>query len=130
MRALVASGLVAIVAMSTRSAVEAQDTLKTLKDEGQVVYSRECSSCHGADGTGEGAGPSLVGNTSLANKAHVITRILTGSTDKGMDPFAKVLNDRDVAAVATFVRNAWENAYGIVLESDVKDRRDEAGQPR
>jgi len=100
--------------------------LKELKDEGQVIYSRECASCHGADGTGDGAGPSLAGNTALANRTLVIKRILEGEVDKGMDPFGKVLNDREVAAVATFVRNAWENTHGVVLEADVKTVREQS----
>jgi mono/diheme cytochrome c family protein len=35
-----------------------------------------------------------------------------------MPPFAG-LTDRQVAAVATFVRNTGSNAYGVVLEADV-----------
>jgi mono/diheme cytochrome c family protein len=35
-----------------------------------------------------------------------------------MPPFGS-LTDRQVAAVATFVRNTGSNAYGVVLEADV-----------
>jgi len=101
------------------------EQLAALKDEGQVIYSRECASCHAGDGTGDGAGPSLAGNTNLSNKDHVIKRILGGTADGGMDPFGKVLTDRQVAAVATFVRNAWDNTNGVVLEADVKPIRAE-----
>ena len=129
--------LIVLVTMAARVLVPAQDRtpahqppaaadqLKALKEEGQVIYSRECASCHGADGTSDGAGPALAGNTALANRTHVITRILEGAIDKGMHPFAAVLNDHEVAAVSTFVRNAWDNANGVVLETDVKPVRDQ-----
>ena len=106
------------------------DQLAALKDEGQVIYSRECASCHAGDGTGDGAGPSLAGNTNLSNKDHVVRRILGGTGDGGMDPFGKVLTDRQVAAVATFVRNAWDNSNGVVLEADVKVIRAELAKPK
>jgi mono/diheme cytochrome c family protein len=95
------------------------DDLRTLKAEGEVVYSRECASCHGGDGSGDGAGPALAGDASLTNTDRVVKQILDGSPDKGMEPFGKTLTDRDVAAVATYIRNAWENAHGIVKETDV-----------
>jgi len=103
----------------------AAEQLAELKAEGQVIYSRECASCHGADGQGDGAGPPLNGDMTLANKEHVIQRILGGTSDGGMDPFAKVLTDRQIAAAGTFVRNGWENAYGVVLEADVRTMREQ-----
>ena len=90
-----------------------------------VVYARECAPCHGADGQGDGLGPPLIADGSLANKENLIKRILAGSPDKGMDPFAKVLTDRQAAAVATFVRNSFDNSHGVVLEADVKPVREE-----
>ena len=89
-----------------------------------VVYTRECASCHGADGQGDGAGPALSGDMALANKEQVIRQILHGGDKGTMDPFAAVLTDRQVAAVATFVRTSWDNAYSAVLETDVKPLRE------
>jgi mono/diheme cytochrome c family protein len=102
----------------------ASELLAALKAEGQIIYSRECASCHGADGQGDGAGPPLNGDMALANKELVIKRILEGEPKTGMDPFAKVLTDRQIAAAGTFVRTAWENAHGVVLEAEVKTIRD------
>jgi len=95
-----------------------------LKDQGQELYTRDCATCHGADGNGDGAGPALDGDTALANKDRVLERIIQGSAEKGMDPFGSALNDREIAAVATFVRNAWNNSYGVVIESEVKNKRE------
>lgn len=104
--------------------------LTTLEGEGQVIYARDCASCHGAEGNSDGAGPALDANTNLQNKDHVLKRILGGSPEKGMEAFGKTLTDREIAAVATYVRNAWNNADGIVLESEVKTARAALPKPR
>jgi mono/diheme cytochrome c family protein len=110
-----------------RLAARAQETpadqLEALKGDGETIYARDCASCHGAEGTSDGAGPALDGNNNLANKEHVIKRILGGSPEKGMEAFGKTLSDHDIAAAATYVRNAWNNTFGVVLESDVAPLR-------
>jgi mono/diheme cytochrome c family protein len=108
----------------------AGDQLAVLKAEGQQIFMRDCASCHGAEGTGDGAGPALDGNTNLGDKDHVVKRILLGSPEKGMDAFGKVLTDREIAATATFVRNAWNNAYGMVAESEVAKLRESSPTAR
>jgi mono/diheme cytochrome c family protein len=100
------------------------EQLSALKAEGEVIYGRECAPCHGADGQGDG-GPALAGDAKLGDKALVIRRILGGTGDGGMDPFAASLSDRQIAAVATFIRNVWENDKGLIVAADVKPLRDE-----
>ena len=99
------------------------EQLAALMDEGQMIYGSDCAACH-VEGT-DSVGPMMDGNASLAEKDHVIRRILEGVPAKGMPPFATTLTDRKIAAVSTFIRNAWDNAYGIVLEADVKRVREE-----
>jgi mono/diheme cytochrome c family protein len=99
----------------------ASEPLATLMDEGQEVYGIDCVECH-ADG---GMGPSLVGNFALANRDRVVKAILAGVSDGDMPAFGPNLTDRKVAAVATYVRNAWDNQFGVVLEADVKRLREE-----
>ncbi len=91
-----------------------------LMNEGQVVYGRDCAECH-AEG---GIGAALGGNAHLADKDRVITRILQGSTDGAMAAFGPSLTDREIAAVGTFIRNTWDNAFGAIVEADVKRVRD------
>jgi mono/diheme cytochrome c family protein len=43
--------------------------------------------------------------------------------EHGMPPFRDVLNDRKIAAIATYIRNAWGNTYGIVTPADVAGLR-------
>jgi cytochrome c oxidase subunit 2 len=128
--ALTVGGLLAMGILVTAAAsVRSQDSdpsaqqVAALKEEGEALYSRDCASCHGAEGTSDGAGPALDGNTKLGNLDHVVLRILGGSPEKGMEAFGKTLRDHDIAAVATFVRNAWNNQYGGVTESDVSRLR-------
>jgi mono/diheme cytochrome c family protein len=90
------------------------DQLDALFDEGQGVYGTNCFECHMPGG----AGPKLDGDTVLASKDKVVTQIIKGSANGNMPPFGS-LTDRQVAAVATFVRNDGSNTYGVVLEADV-----------
>jgi mono/diheme cytochrome c family protein len=93
---------------------------QALMKEGQVIYGRDCAECH-AEG---GIGAALGGNAGLADKTRVITRILQGSTDGAMSAFGPSLTDREIAATATFIRNTWDNAFGAIVEADVKKVRD------
>jgi mono/diheme cytochrome c family protein len=118
-----------VVAKGQQSGSEGQDTAQqqaALMDEGQAIFGSDCAACHGAEGN-EGAAPALAGNGSLVNKDHVVRQILHGTPARGMPAFAATLKDHQVAAVATFIRNSWENAYGVVLEADVKPLR---GEPK
>lgn len=105
-------------------AVVSAEQIAELMAEGETIYSRDCATCHGADGS-EGSAPALAGSAGLGNKDHVVRQVLTGVPAKGMPPFAPNLTDRRIAAVATFVRGAWGNSFGAVSEADVKRLRDE-----
>jgi mono/diheme cytochrome c family protein len=37
-----------------------------------------------------------------------------GNPEAGMPAFAAQLTDRQVAAIATFIRNSWGNEHGMV----------------
>jgi mono/diheme cytochrome c family protein len=92
-----------------------------LLDQGQMIFGRDCSECHNPEGTGQG--PSFEANAHLGDKARVIGSILRGSPNGAMAPF-ETLSDREVAAVATFIRNAMGNTYGLVFDADVKTVRE------
>lgn len=79
-----------------------------------------CAACHGPDGLGA-SGPRLVGNAHLADTDYVLERILHGFGY--MPAVGKDQSDGWVAAVATFVRNSWGNAYGPVSEEEVAAAR-------
>lgn len=121
-------GALALVAMPLRGAGSQEpgsDVTAELAAEGQVVFGTACVSCHDADG-GDGSAPALSGHPSMGARDHIVRQILRGNLEKGMPAFAATLSDRQVAAVATYIRNAWDNTHGAVLEADVKKVRDEA----
>lgn len=96
--------------------------LEELMSTGALTFQSHCSVCHGAAGQG-GIGPTLVGNSILADKTFVIRRVLEGFPEHGMPPFAAALNDQQVASVATFVRGSWGNEYSPVLAEEVMPLR-------
>lgn len=98
--------------------------------EGATIYVDNCSSCHTRDGTGiPEMFPRLAGSqVGQQDDPTTILRILvTGTraaatedapTAPAMPSFGWRLSDRQVAAVATFIRNSWGNTAGVVSEGD------------
>ena len=98
-------------------------------EEGGPLFGSDCAACHAPEGGGDAIGPAMTNNASLASKDHVITRILEGMPAKGMPPFAQSYSDRKIAAVATFIRGAFENTYSPIVEEDVKRVRETIKKP-
>lgn len=88
-----------------------------LMDAGKKVYGNICAACHQADGSGlEAAGfPSLQGSPAIKGPvaAHV-TQILNGKN--AMPPYKNTLDDKQIAAVVTYERNAFGNDSGDVIQ--------------
>lgn len=106
---------------------------------GGQVYHREahCATCHQADGKGlDPAFPPLIGDPWVTgNEERLIKLTLHGlwgkievngkvyDPEKGVPPmtaFESLLNDDEVAAVLTYVRNSWGNEAAPVLPETVK----------
>ncbi len=89
--------------------------------DGEKVYRQICAACHmpNAMGSGGGAIPALAKNRKLADPAYPITIVTKG---KGaMPPMSDMLSPAQVAAVITYVRTHFGNAYPQpVTEADVK----------
>ena len=105
-----------------------------MKSGGQI-YADECSGCHGAVGKGAAglfpalAGSTIVQQTNATSLMHVVLRgAHSVATDKaptgaGMPEFDWLLNDDQVAAVLTYIRNSWGNAAPAVPASEVGKAR-------
>jgi mono/diheme cytochrome c family protein len=103
--------------------------------QGQKIYLDRCASCHGKSGSGvAGVYPPLDGNSSVTEPLGVnaIRIVLLGGfapatlhnpRPYSMPPFAQRLSDNDVAAVVTFIRQAWTNKAGAVSEENVRTYR-------
>jgi mono/diheme cytochrome c family protein len=113
-------GLMALAGFTTANAQDDAALIATLVDEGEPLYARNCAVCHGADGGG-GEGPTLVGNANLTYISSIATQVIYGGAY--MPPFANRFTNREIAALATFVRNSWENAFGVVTEEQIAGYR-------
>lgn len=125
MKGLAAIATVAMMAGAPAMAadyVNDEASLEALKTMGEPLYQQYCAVCHGANGEG-GGGPGIDGTAFMAGRSAVIFQILFGATDHGMPPFGPLLNDEQIAAIATFTRNSWSNDHGIVLPRSVELRR-------
>jgi cytochrome c oxidase subunit 2 len=94
---------------------------ETLIAEGGPLYQSNCAACHGAEGR-DGFAPLLIESPIVASAEALVRQILDGSPANGMPPFAR-LNDREAAAIATYVRSSWGNSYAPVQPAMVADGR-------
>jgi mono/diheme cytochrome c family protein len=102
---------------------------------GGKIYMDECSGCHAADGKGTEHlfpalnGSSVVQQTDPTSLMHVVLRgARSVGTDKAptapaMPEFGWLLNDDQVAAVLTYIRNSWGNAAPAVNAEEVRRAR-------
>ena len=99
-------------------------------DSGKLVYMKTCVNCHQPGGGGlPGAFPSLINSPWLQNGEHA-TRIVLGGMmgplevdgkkfNSLMEPLGGALNDQEIAAVLTYVRNNWGNRGEAIGEDQV-----------
>jgi mono/diheme cytochrome c family protein len=102
---------------------------------GAKLYETHCAECHGLQGQGRAnAYPALAANRAvlIAKPNNLIHSVLQGgfaATTQGnprpfgMPPFMLQLNDRQIADVLTYLRNAWGNHAGAVTEFDINALR-------
>jgi mono/diheme cytochrome c family protein len=105
--------------------------------KGKEIFARDgyCSTCHQSDGGGLSASgfPSLVGTQwVLGSDERLIKLVLKGimgpievngnkyAGQVPMTPFGGMLNDDEMAAVLTYVRNAFGNQAPAILPAKVK----------
>ena len=102
---------------------------------GAAIYADECTGCHGAGGKGTaGLFPSLDGapvvqQTDATSLLHVVLRGARSAATPGaptgaaMPQFAWLLTDDQVAAVVSYIRNAWGNSAPPVSAAEVGKAR-------
>ncbi|MBI1394457.1 MAG: c-type cytochrome [Betaproteobacteria bacterium] len=104
---------------------------QAMLSSGRDIYGKRCAGCHGDDG--EGAGriyPPLRGNraVTMTPPLNTIRVVLAGGfapttaanpRPYGMPPFATILSDEEIAAVVTYIRQAWGNRGPGVSAVDV-----------
>ena len=107
---------------------------RTLK-QGAALYEKYCVNCHKANGEGVPPDyPPLAGNRAvvLTSPVNPIHAVLHGgyppSTQGnprpyGMPPFGNILSDVEVAALVSYIRNAWGNEASMVSANQVNHYR-------
>jgi len=89
-----------------------------LFEQGRQLYEANCVACHQAGGVGTPPNfPALTGNDRL-NDLDLIVRIIRLGQG-GMLAFPK-LTAGEIAALATYIRNAWSNKFGAVAIGQVE----------
>lgn len=136
----VATYVKGLPAEADRAGAGTDDLPADTKKLGGLVYATQCSACHAPDGKGvPGMLPPLAASSFVqADNPHsVIKLILEGGqtvttqkfpTPHTMPAFSWKLTDKEVAAVATYVRNSFGNRAPAVSADQVSDLRSEAGR--
>jgi mono/diheme cytochrome c family protein len=108
---------------------------------GEAIFIDTCSACHMRTGAGvEHIFPRLDGNAIVKqdDPTTLVRIILTGTRGAGTDAMPTSpampslgfrLNDDQLAAVVTYIRNNWGNAASAVTADTVKTLRDRVANP-
>lgn len=101
-----------------------------LLTQGQRLFRDHCAACHRQNGEGQGQlYPALNNNPFVTNQSPLpaISTVLHG---RGLMPsFRNAFSDRQVAAVVSYIRNAWNNDAGVVGLDEVGQAQAMAAQP-
>lgn len=145
--ALAAWGLIALLSLddraggtTTKAAVTASaagDGSRGDISAGHALFDQFCATCHQQEGIGlAGAVPPLAGSSIVTGDPRVpigivlmgVTGPLTveGTVFNGRMPtFRSTLTDREIAAIVTYIRQAWANDAGPVVTEQVTSLRAE-----
>ena len=80
--------------------------------DGAALYANVCQACHMPDGrgaSGAAAYPALARNEHLSQPGYPVLVVLQGQ--KAMPGFGAMLSDAQIAAVVTYIRSHFGNAY-------------------
>src|SRR5665213_4532644 len=130
------------VYLKSLPAAKAANPTSAVMAAGRAIYVDECSACHKADGAGAPRFfPPLAGNANVqSSDPTTLDRFILAGTQAAataarptalsMPAFAWKLTNAQVAAVATYIRNAWGNAASPVSADEVGRLRGKvAAQP-
>jgi mono/diheme cytochrome c family protein len=118
-------GAAALLALGSLPLIgQAQDATpageQQLIQQGEQIYTNVCIACHQPEGAGiEGIYPPLAGNPLLTTEdpTYFVSTVLTGRG--GMPSFQALYSDEEIAAITTYIRQAWGNNAGPVSPEQV-----------
>ena len=98
-------------------------------ETGSDLFAQNCSACHQAMGQGvPGAFPALAGNKFVQGDPKGPAYVVTHGRG-GMPNFADDLDDKQIAAILTYVRSSWGNTAPEVDAAAVAAQRGAASPP-
>jgi len=105
-------------ARTTRAMADNVVTAEESMIAGEQVYLRNCSACHQPTGAGmPPVFPAIAGSAIATGPLRAnIDLLLNGVTGTAMPAFRNQLNPIELAAVITYVRNAWGNNTGDLIQ--------------
>jgi len=131
--AAMATYLKSLPAVRERAGVEPDDLTM---GRGRTVYNLHCGTCHLPTGKGDPEMAPRLNAGSLVvqadDPAAMINVVLFGPEPPDlpkkwrnpMEAYRYELDDEEIAAVLTFVRNSWDNAAGLVTPEQVARQRE------
>lgn len=129
-----------IALMSTSPDVPPAGANSAAAAKGAKLYEQNCAQCHGDKGQGvPNAYPALASNRAvlMTQTVNLVQIVLNGGYAPatagnprpfGMPPFVLVMEDEDIAAVLTHIRNSWGNKASAVSPLEVNRIRASSGR--
>ncbi len=86
---------------------------------GESIYNARCAACHQPNGMGlAGVFPAINGSAIATGKiGEHIDIVVNGRSGTAMQAFSSQLSLKELAAVVTYQRNAWDNNTGDVVQT-------------
>lgn len=116
--AIVVVGIFAILLVASAQKDGSSDESARF-EEGRAIYDAMCYQCHGDEGGGLlGSFPGLDGNDNVQALPLIVNNVARG---RERMPAYPLLDASQIAAVATYIRTAWENDFGAVDAAEVEE---------
>ena len=95
---------------------------------GMHSYNSFCAACHLTSGEGQAVmgAPALVNNSFVRGPVDDVARKVLFSKGSSMPPFNRSLDDEQIAAILSYVRNAWGDQTGSLIEQQQVTRARQA----
>jgi mono/diheme cytochrome c family protein len=100
-----------------------------LAEDGASLFAENCAACHQPRGEGvAGAYPALAGNRFVQGDPKGPAYVVTHGRG-GMPNFSEDLDDRQIAAILSYVRASWGNKAAALDPATVAAQRGAGGPP-
>ena len=114
------AALIVFILSACNTHTERPPNPQDMINQGQQIYLEFCAECHQVDGMGWSTlYPRLAGNpiVTLHDPEPIIDTVLYGQGS--MMSFREKLNNQQIAAVLSYIRNAWGNQAAAVSDRQI-----------